>query len=64
MRRTLFTAWAWGIVASMRFLLKRLDAWLHQVPGAQVKPKDPLEYLTRLKFHQRVASIADYGLDS
>jgi homoserine kinase type II len=48
--------------AAVRFLLKRLYDWLHQVPGALVRPKDPLEYLTRLKFHQRVESIADYGL--
>ena len=31
--------------AALRFLLTRLYDWLNQVPGALVKPKDPLEYL-------------------
>ena len=33
--------------AAVRFLLTRLNDWLNQVPGALVKAKDPLEYLTR-----------------
>jgi homoserine kinase type II len=48
--------------ADLRFLLTRLYDWLHQVPGALVKPKDPLEYLTRLEFHRMAKGIADYGL--
>ena len=49
--------------AAMRFLLTRLYDWLNQVDGALVRPKDPLEYLTKLKFHQGVAGPSAYGLD-
>ena len=30
--------------------------------GALVKPKDPLEYVRKLRFHQSVESVRDYGL--
>ena len=46
----------------MRFLLTRLVDWLDVPPGALVKPKDPLEYLRKLRFHERVKSCAEYGL--
>ncbi len=36
----------------MRFLLTRLVDWLNVPPGALVKPKDPLEYDRKLRFHQ------------
>jgi homoserine kinase type II len=49
--------------AALRFLLTRLYDWLNRVPGALVKPKDPLEYLHKLNFHRRVASAGAYGLD-
>jgi homoserine kinase type II len=48
--------------AAMRFLLTRLVDWLNVPPGAMVKPKDPLEYVRKLRFHQNVASVQDYGL--
>ncbi|MFY9288948.1 MAG: homoserine kinase [Alphaproteobacteria bacterium] len=48
--------------AALRFLLTRLHDWLNQVPDALVKPKDPLEYLTRLQFHQLVSNVSAYGL--
>ena len=48
--------------AALRFLLTRLVDWLDVPPGAMVKPKDPLEYFRKLRFHQRVASPTDYGL--
>lgn len=48
--------------ACLRFLLTRLYDWLNRVPGALVKPKDPLEYWTKLRFHQQVANPSDYGL--
>ena len=48
--------------AALRFMLTRLVDWLNVPPGAMVKPKDPIEYLRKLRFHQRVASAADYGL--
>jgi homoserine kinase type II len=47
---------------AMRFLLTRLYDWLHHPEGAFVSPKDPLEYLRILKFHQRVKSASAYGL--
>jgi len=49
--------------AALRFLLTRLVDWLNVPPGALVKPKDPLEYFRKLRFHQAVASVRDYGLD-
>ncbi len=49
--------------AALRFLLSRLYDWLNRSPAALVKPKDPLEYLTRLQFHQMVEDVTAYGLD-
>jgi homoserine kinase type II len=48
--------------AALRFLLTRLVDLLNVPPGALVKPKDPLEYARKLRFHQGVASVRDYGL--
>jgi homoserine kinase type II len=48
--------------AALRFLLTRLVDWLNVPPGALVKPKDPIEYLRKLRFHARVANAAEYGL--
>ncbi len=48
--------------AAMRFLLTRLVDWLAVPDGALVKPKDPLEYFRKLRFHQSVKSASDYGL--
>jgi homoserine kinase type II len=48
--------------SSMRFLLTRLVDWLNVPPGALVRPKDPLEYVRKLRFHQSVATVRDYGL--
>jgi homoserine kinase type II len=49
--------------AAMRFLLTRLVDWLNVPPGALVKPKDPLEYHRKLRFHQAIKSVRDYGID-
>ena len=49
--------------AALRFLLTRLHDWLRVPEGALVTPKDPLEYLKKLRFHQSVASARDYGLN-
>jgi homoserine kinase type II len=49
--------------AALRFLLTRLVDWLNVPPGALVKPKDPLEYFRKLRFHQGAASVRDYGID-
>jgi homoserine kinase type II len=48
--------------AALRFLLTRLVDWLDVPPGALVRPKDPLEYFRKLRFHQAVASVRDYGI--
>ncbi|HLK80580.1 MAG TPA: homoserine kinase [Xanthobacteraceae bacterium] len=49
--------------AAMRFLLTRLVDWLEVPPGALVRPKDPLEYYRKLRFHQAGVSARDYGID-
>ncbi|HYD30952.1 MAG TPA: homoserine kinase [Azospirillaceae bacterium] len=49
--------------SAMRFLLTRLYDWLNQPTGAYVKPKDPLEYFRKLRFHQQARSLTDYALD-
>ncbi len=48
--------------AALRFLLTRLVDFLNVPPGALVKPKDPLEYVRKLRFHQSVNDIAGYGV--
>src|SRR4249919_1716050 len=48
--------------AALRFLLTRLVDWLAVPDGALVRPKDPLEYYRKLRFHQSVKSVEDYGL--
>jgi homoserine kinase type II len=48
--------------SALRFLMTRLYDWLHQVDGALVKPKDPLEYLRKLRFHRQVKGPESYGL--
>lgn len=50
--------------SALRFLLTRLYDWLNQTEGALVRPKDPLEYLRKLRFHRDVASAAGYGIDA
>jgi homoserine kinase type II len=48
--------------AALRFLLTRLYDWLNVPPGALVRPKNPLEYLDRLRFHQMIDHAGEYGL--
>jgi homoserine kinase type II len=48
--------------AALRFLLTRLVDWLNVPPGAVVKPKDPIEYVRKLRFHQQVSSAREFGL--
>ena len=48
--------------AALRFLLTRLFDWFNTNENALVKPKDPLEYRRKLRFHQQVNSANDYGL--
>ena len=49
--------------AALRFLLTRLVDWFDVPAGALVRPKDPMEYFRKLRFHQAVASVRDYGID-
>jgi homoserine kinase type II len=48
--------------AALRFLLTRLVDFLNVPEGALVRPKDPLEYVRKLRFHQSVTDVRDYGL--
>jgi len=48
--------------AALRFLLTRLYDWLNRPEGALVKPKDPREYLKKLRFHRQVKGPEAYGL--
>ena len=49
--------------AALRFLLTRLVDWFDVPAGALVRPKDPLEYHRKLRFHQAVKSVRDYGVE-
>jgi len=49
--------------AAMRFFVTRLYDWLNHPPGAFVRPKDPLEYAKRIRFHRSVRTATEYGLD-
>ena len=49
--------------AALRFLLTRLVDWLEVPPGALVRPKDPVEYIRKLRFHRAIASVRDYGFE-
>jgi homoserine kinase type II len=48
--------------SALRFLLTRLYDWLNHPAGAMVRPKDPLEYLQKLRFHRSVTGPSAYGL--
>jgi homoserine kinase type II len=48
--------------SALRFLLTRLHDWLNHDPKALVRPKSPLEYLAKLRFHQHVNDSGGYGL--
>jgi homoserine kinase type II len=48
--------------AALRFLLTRLVDFLNVPKGALVRPKDPMEYVRKLRFQQGVNNIRDYGV--
>jgi len=50
--------------SALRFLLTRLYDWLNQPQGALVRPKDPREFLRRLRFHRGIADPRGYGIDT
>jgi homoserine kinase type II len=47
--------------AALRFLLTRAHDWLYHDKHAMVTPKDPLEYLDKLQFHQKLQHLGAYG---
>jgi len=47
--------------AALRFLLTRLYDFLNRDAAALVKVKDPIEYLTKLRFHQSASGACAYG---
>lgn len=49
--------------AAMRFLATRLFDWLNTPADAMVTPKDPMEYVRKLRFHAEVRGVEAYGLD-
>lgn len=48
--------------AALRFLLTRLYDWVNRDADALVRPKDPREFVRRLRFHRSVSGPAAYGL--
>ncbi len=50
--------------AALRFLATRVVDWLNVPPGALVRPKSPQEYFRKLRFHQHVKSVHDYGVEA
>lgn len=49
--------------SALRFLLTRLVDWFDERGAALVRRKDPLEYFRKLRFHQAVKSVRDYGIE-
>ncbi|MFT8675194.1 MAG: homoserine kinase [Acetobacter sp.] len=47
--------------AAIRFLLTRLYDWINTPADALVTPKDPLDYLKRLRFHMATENCGGYG---
>ena len=50
--------------AALRFLLTRLNDLIYHNQKTLVKPKDPMEYLKILNFHQSITSINEYGIEN
>ena len=48
--------------AALRFLLTRLYDKIHHNEDYLVSSKDPQEYYEKLKFHQTVKNVSEYGL--
>jgi homoserine kinase type II len=48
--------------AALRFALTRLYDWLNTPPGALVTPKNPLDYVGRLRLHLSASSEHAYGI--
>lgn len=48
--------------SALRFMLTRLYDWLTVPEGALVQPRDPLEYIRKMRFHRQIASATEYGI--
>ncbi len=48
--------------AALRFLLTRAHDMLFHEKSALVTPKDPAEYVRKLRFHQSVTDAGEYGI--
>jgi homoserine kinase type II len=48
--------------AALRFALTRLYDWLNTQAGALVTPKDPVEYVRRLRLHLAARDAGAYGI--
>lgn len=49
--------------SALRFLLTRLYDWLNTPRTALVTPKDPVEYVQKMRFHRGLSGPGAYGLD-
>ena len=47
--------------AAMRFLLTRLYDWVHTPKKAIVVPKNPKEYINKLRYHKNIAANQNYN---
>ncbi len=50
--------------SALRFLLTRLYDWLNRTEAVLARPKDPLEYLRKLRFHRGIGDPSLYGVDT
>ncbi len=48
--------------AALRFLLTRIYDWVNTPKNADVVPKNPYEYIKKLRFHQSAKSLNHYGI--
>jgi homoserine kinase type II len=48
--------------AALRFLLTRLYDLMNRDPMALVRPKDPRDFVKRLRFHRTVKNASAYGV--
>lgn len=47
--------------SALRFLLTRVYDWLNTPELAVVTPKNPIEYINKIKFHQSITNFGIYG---
>ena len=47
--------------AALRFLLTRIYDWAHTPKNADVIPKNPKEYIQKMRFHKTISNNKNYG---